>query len=720
MKNINDSHTSSCPDISDHRLVRCKAKLSFVPSKTKTTRKRFNIAKLSDSNTQAEFSKQVSELLTEVRNDSSIQELADSIQKTLLHVSDDVLGKPPKKESPPCLSETTIKSIKEKHDTRKKHGHKSIEYKLHKSNVKKMVRTDKLNNIDREHLELRDLPPDAKYYELIKRMKLSREKKVKGWGIKSKDNKILSNTVDILERWQEFYATLYFENDDVFIPLPENDYPIPPIIKSEVQKAINMLKKNKAPGPDDIVTKMLKHGGEILVDKLLTLYNKMIELRETPTQMRLSEIVTLFKKGDLLDCGNYRPITLLSHLYKLLMQIIYNRVSNTLAAALPKSQAAYQKGRNTIEQIQSIQQIIEKSREFNRPLVTCFIDFTKAFDSVKQSRLWHALNDYTDLDPSYINLLRTLYSDSKAFVRTEIGATEAIDILKGVKQGDLLSALLFCIALKVILEETFDGIDFGIKIGGNLENEKDYADDIALITTTTDQMNTLLDRLHRNALAFGLSINVKKTKVMFIGNHDNTYVTISGIKVDVVEEFEYLGRILSNDGDDSKAVGSRIGKAWGAFEKKKYIITDKRLPVSRKVTVYEDYILPVVLYASETIVWTKKNLSKMEVFQNHIMRWITGHRLQDKISIDKLRRKTKLHPMCKSIKKQKLRWFGHMKRSSLPVRDTFEGLIEGSRRRGRPSRRWRDDISEWVGKNWFEINSLAHSRERWKNLLNTF
>ena len=201
-----------------------------------------------------------------------------------------------------------------------------------------------------------------------------------------------------------------------------------------------------------------------------------------------------------------------------------------------------------------------------------------------------------------------------------MGVTEAIDILKGVKQGDLLSALLFCIALKVILEDTFDGIDFGIKIGGNLENEKDYADDIALITATTDQMNMLLDPLHRNALAFGLSINVKKTKIMFIGNHDNTYVTISGIKVDVVEEFKYLGRVLSNDGDDSKAVGSRICKAWGAFEKKKHIITDKRLPISRKVTVYIDYILPVVLYASETILWTKKNLNKIEVFQNHIMR----------------------------------------------------------------------------------------------------
>ena len=82
----------------------------------------------------------------------------------------------------------------------------------------------------------------------------------------------------------------------------------------------------------------------------------------------------------------------------------------------------------------------------------------------------------------------------------------------------------------------------------------------------------------------------------------------------MVEEFEYLESVLSNDGDDSKAVGSRIGKAWGSLEKKKYLITDKRLPVSREVTVYEEYILPVILYASETIVWTKKYLKKMEVF----------------------------------------------------------------------------------------------------------
>ena len=130
--------------------------------------------------------------------------------------------------------------------------------------------------------------------------------------------------------------------------------------------------------------------------------------------------------------------------------------------------------------------------------------------------------------------------------------------------------------------------------------------------------------------------------------------------VEVVEQFEYLGRILSNDGDDSKAVEARIGKAWGAFEKKKAILTDSRLPVKTKCTVYEDYIFPVVMHANETIVWTKKNLYKMEVFQNHIMRWITGHRLRDKVSIVKLREKTGLQRICESIRKQKLRWFGHM------------------------------------------------------------
>ena len=579
---LKNAHTMSHPDISDHRIVRCKAKLTFTPTRKDTTKTRFNLEKLKDPAIQKQFSSTISEKLKSENPESSVQEQADNIQATLLETSADILGKPPAKRKPAWLSDTTIKSISQKHQTRKQHGHKSIEYNLHKTNVKKMIKADKEEQIDREHQELRDLPPDARYYEIIKRLQLSRKKKVKGWGIKAADKSVLCELGSILKRWKDFYADLYSTDNNVIIDLPENLDPIPVILLKELKKAIKMLKKNKAPGPDDLTVEMFEHGGETLHQRLLELLNCIIQHREVPTQLRLSEIVTLFKKGDLLDCANYRPITLLSHIYKLLMQIIYNRISQTVVCALPPSQAAYQPGRSTVEQIQSLQQIIEKCKEFNQSATICFIDFTKAFDSVDQNKLWEALQKHTNLSSSYINIIKLLYQDSKARVRTDIGTTEHIDILKGVKQGDLLSALLFCIALMVILANTFEGLDFGIRIGGENQQDKGYADDVGIITRTAAEMNTVLDKLHDCASVFGMKINVPKTKVMMIGTNADTAVYIKGQFLNIVDTFEYLGRVLSSNADDSHAVLSRIRKAWGAFEKKKSILTDKRISVTTK------------------------------------------------------------------------------------------------------------------------------------------
>jgi len=114
------------------------------------------------------------------------------------------------------------------------------------------------------------------------------------------------------------------------------------------------------------------------------LVNEILRSGSIPQRLNVSELVTLFKKGDPLICGNYRPISLLSHIYKLLMQVIYNRIKGELTNFLPKFQAAYQSNRSTIEQIQIIQQTIEKSLEFQKPCVICFVDYKKAFDSVNQ------------------------------------------------------------------------------------------------------------------------------------------------------------------------------------------------------------------------------------------------------------------------------------------------------------------------------------------------
>ena len=170
------------------------------------------------------------------------------------------------------------------------------------------------------------------------------------------------------------------------------------------------------------------------------------------------------------------------------MQIIYRRISSTLIGSLPDTQAAYQPGRNTIEQIQALQQIIEKTKEYNVDGFICFVDYAKAFDSLHQSKLWQVLQDHTNVSPAYINFLIKAYKGSKPTITTDIGTTRWIDILRGVKQGDVMSALLFCIAIGVITLKALEGGNYGISIGGRKWTDLGYADDLAIVAKSKAEL----------------------------------------------------------------------------------------------------------------------------------------------------------------------------------------------------------------------------------------
>ena len=198
------------------------------------------------------------------------------------------------------MSSDTKSAIDEKSKIRAASGTTSQQYKDQKSVVKQLCKIDKENMIDREHQELNNLPPDVKYYTIMKRMKLSREKTVKSWSIKSKNGTTLSASGEILERWAEFYRELYDSDTAGKTNYPEKD-PIQTVTLAELRNAIKLLKSNKAPGPDSLVAEMFKHGGSTLHKFILNIINNILSTRTIPTQMQLSEIITLFKKGDCLN-----------------------------------------------------------------------------------------------------------------------------------------------------------------------------------------------------------------------------------------------------------------------------------------------------------------------------------------------------------------------------------------------------------------------------------
>ena len=188
-----------------------------------------------------------------------------------------------------------------------------------------------------------------------------------------------------------------------------------------------------------------------------------------------------------MECGNYRPISLLSHIYKVFISIIANRIKRDLYASFPSSQAAYQEGRGTIEQVSALEQIIEKSLEFNNPVHVAFIDFTKAFDSVKLEKQWNIL-ETTSVHRGYINILRRTYDNSTAQIKTDLGITRPVKILKGVKQGDVLSALLLCIVITTVIWKAEPDCMSGFTIGGQLIANLAYADDISLTNSSQREL----------------------------------------------------------------------------------------------------------------------------------------------------------------------------------------------------------------------------------------
>ena len=119
-----------------------------------------------------------------------------------------------------------------------------------------------------------------------------------------------------------------------------------------------------------------------------------------------------------------------------------------------------------------------------------------------------------------------------------------------------------------------------------------------------------------------------------------------------------------------------------------------------KRQIIEGYIYPVVSYGLECATWTKALTRKIEVFTNDLMRKVCNVNLMDKVKIEDLRIRTKFNPLMNIIKLKKFQLFSKIKSGNSSKnlsKICLEGMVEGKRSRGKPKRRWIEDIKEWSG-----------------------
>ena len=185
-----------------------------------------------------------------------------------------------------------------------------------------------------------------------------------------------------------------------------------------------------------------------------------------------------------------------------MLKILQARLQQYVNWELPHVQAAFRKGRGTRDQIANIHWIVEK--EFQKNIYFCFIDYAKAFDCVDHSKLWKILKEMGM--PDHLTcLLRNLYADQEATVRTGHGTTDRFHIRKGVRQGCILSQCLFNVCAEYIVRNAgLDEAQAGIKIAGRNIGNLRYADDTTLTAESEEELKSLLMKEKEDSEKVGL------------------------------------------------------------------------------------------------------------------------------------------------------------------------------------------------------------------------
>lgn len=490
--------------------------------------------------------------------------------------------------------------------------------------------------------------------------------------------------------------------------------------KSEIVEAIKKLKNNKAPGTDDIAPELLKANplmsANALHEHIATAWNN----EEFNDEWKEGFIVKIPKKGDLKKCENWRGITVLNTINKILALIILQRISDHIESQLRDEQAGFRPNRGCIDQSNTLRLIIEQSNEFQAPLYVAFVDFEKAFDRVNRGAIWKALAK-KGIPSKIIRVIKALYTEAKCSVLHSGETSEVFVVKNGVRQGCVLSPLLFITVLDEVLREASTE-SLGIwwnptrKLG-----DLDFADDIALLTNTHTNMQTLLDNLCAAAHPRGLTINTSKTKLMRINTDNTNIIKIGTSTIEEVNEFCYLGSVLAKNGGTKEDISSRIAKARYAYGQLRTTWNSRQIASSTKLRIFKSCVLAVLLYGSETWSYTDNELSSAQVFVNKCLRRIMRIYWPLTISNEQLYQLTNCETLETTIKKRKWRWIGHTLRKPHDsiCRQALKWNPQGKRRRGRPKQTWRRKVDNELveaGITWNEATTTASNRTRWKVL----
>ena len=213
-----------------------------------------------------------------------------------------------------------------------------------------------------------------------------------------------------------------------------------------LKSSLRCLKPGKASGPDDISNKELYLIGDAFLDCFMPLAQRSILECKLPSQWKQAQVKCLHKKGNTLDCENYRPISLLSIPGKLLENVVSQQLDNFLYSnnLISLNQWGFRKGSSPELLLLSVTERWRLALDESNIIGVVFIDFRKAFDCVNHTVLMDKLHSI-GISGSFYDWLLNYLDNRKQFVTVNGSNSELLEIDTGVPQGSLLGPRLYSI-----------------------------------------------------------------------------------------------------------------------------------------------------------------------------------------------------------------------------------------------------------------------------------
>ncbi|GJY05304.1 putative RNA-directed DNA polymerase, eukaryota, reverse transcriptase zinc-binding domain protein [Tanacetum coccineum] len=325
------------------------------------------------------------------------------------------------------------------------------------------------------------------------------------------------------------------------------------VSREEIRKAAWDCGVNKSPGPDGFTFEFFRKLWDLIGTEFSEAIEWFFEYGMFPKGCNSSFIALIPKVQDAKFCSDFRPITLITSMYKVISKILANRIAGVISELVSDIQSAFVAQRQILDGPFILNEILAWCKKLKKQAMVFKVDFAKAYDSIR----WDFLDDILHSFGFGLKCRRWVkgcFSSAMVSILVNGSPSSEFAFERGLKQGDPLSSYLFILVMET-LNLSFnrvvaDGLYSGITIGTSMKvSHLFYADDVVFVGDwSQNNIQSLVQVLHIFYLASGLKINLAKSNLLGVGVHPEEVMQAANlIGCSVLKlPFKYLGVVIGN------------------------------------------------------------------------------------------------------------------------------------------------------------------------------